>query len=139
MWKANPWGLKLRYYDQANTLAASGGTKQDDQSQWMSLGVFTLAQGNQADPTMVFQLAVNHQGIIRGNYYNTMTQTTLPVHGAVDKKTQRVAWTIGDNKSTVFDTGLINLTKDQAPILVHLGKDRTQQWLMVRVKGKDKT
>ena len=68
-----------------------------------------------------FQLAVNKQGAIRGNCYNTVTQTTLPVQGAVDKSTQRVAWTVGDNTTTVFDTGLDNLTKDQAPTLVHVG------------------
>ena len=44
------------------------------------------------------------------------------------------AWTVGDNKNTVFETGLVNLTKDQAPVLVHYGKDRTQQWLLVRVE-----
>ncbi len=137
--EGQPVGSAAQYYDQASTLATSGAGKQDDQSKWMSLGVFSVAQGNQTDPTMIFQLAVNRQGVIRGNYFNTVTQTTLPVHGAVDKKTQRVAWTVGDNKSTVFDTGLINLTEDQAPILVHMGKDRTQQWLMVRVQGKDAT
>ena len=84
---------------------------------------------------MIFQLAVNHQGIVRGNFYNTVTDTTLPVHGAVDKKTQRVSWTMGDNKSTVIDTGLANLTKDEGPALMHIGKDRTQEWLLVRLKG----
>lgn len=36
-----------------------------------------------------------------------------------------------------MDTGLYNLTKDEAPLLVHSGKDSTQNWLMVRLKGKD--
>jgi len=56
----------------------------------------------------------------------------------VDKKTQRAAWTVGDNKNTVYDTGIYNLTKDEAPLLVHTGKDETQQWLMVRITQKDK-
>jgi hypothetical protein len=133
--EGQPVGSDAQYYDQASSLAATGDTKQDDQAQWLPLGVFGLVQGQQTDPTMIFQLAVNHKGVIRGNFYNTMTDTTLPVHGAVDKKTQRVAWTMGDNKNTVIDTGLQNLTKDQAPVLVHFGKDRTQDWLMVRLKG----
>jgi hypothetical protein len=37
----------------------------------------------------------------------------------------------------VFDTGLYNLTKDEAPALVHVGNDTTQEWLMVRLKNKD--
>ena len=134
--EGQPAGSAAQYYDQAGSLAASGETKQDDQADWLSLGVFGMVQGQQTDPTMIFQLAVNHQGIIRGNFYNTVTDNTLPVHGAVDKKTQRVAWTMGDNKSTVIDTGLANLTQDQGPALVHFGKDRTQQWLLVRLKGK---
>lgn len=134
--EGQPVGSDAQYYDQAGSLAASGDPKQDDQAEWLSLGVFGMVQGQQTDPTMIFQLAVNHQGVIRGNFYNTITDATLPVHGAVDKKTQRVAWTMGDNKSTVIETGLSNLTKDQAPVLVHFGKDRTQDWLMVRLKGK---
>lgn len=135
--EGQPVGSTSQYYDQASSLAASTAATQDDQSQWLSLGVFGMVQGDQTDPTMIFQLAVNHEGIIRGNYLDTITNTTLPVHGAVDKKTQRAAWTVGDNKDTVFDTGLYNLTKDEAPTLVHSGKDSTQEWLMVRLKNKD--
>jgi hypothetical protein len=54
----------------------------------------------------------------------------------VDKKTQRAAWTIGDNKDNVMETGFYNLTKDEAPMLVHFGKDKTEQWLLVRM-GQD--
>ena len=126
-------GSDNEYYDQASSLAASGDAKQDDQAEWLPLGVFGMVQGQQTDPTMIFQLAVNHKGIIRGNFYSTITDTTLPVHGAVDKKTQRVAWTMGDNKSTVVDTGLANLTKDEGPALLHFGKDRTEEWLLVRL------
>ena len=134
--EGQPAGSAAQYYDQAGSLAASGDAKQEDQADWLSLGVFGMVQGQQTDPTMIFQLAVNHQGIIRGNFYNTMTDTTLPVHGAVDKKTQRVSWTMGDNKSTIVDTGLANLTKDEGPALVHFGKDKTQEWLLVRLNGK---
>jgi hypothetical protein len=59
------------------------------------------------------------------------------VQGSVDKKTQRVAITVGDNKDTVIETGLYNLTKDEAPALMHFGKERTEQWLLVRVKKSD--
>ena len=43
---------------------------------------------------------------------------------------------MGDNKSTVIDTGLANLTKDEGPALVHFGKDKTQEWLLVRLNKK---
>ena len=80
------------------------------------------------------QLAVNKTGTLAGNYSDLISGTTRPIQGAVDKKTQRVAWTIGNNKHTVGETGLYNLTKDEAPALIHIGKDKTEQWLLVRLK-----
>jgi uncharacterized protein (TIGR03000 family) len=66
-----------------------------------------------------------------------LTDTNYEVHGTVDPKTQRAAWTVGNNKTTVYDAGLDNLTKEQAPILIHFGKDRTEEWLLVRINHKD--
>ena len=83
---------------------------------------------------LILQLAVNKQGVIRGNYTATLANDTKPVQGSVDKQTQKAAWTIGDNKDNVIEAGIYNLTKDQAPALVHFGKDKTEQWLLVRVK-----
>ena len=57
--------------------------------------------------------------------------------GSLDKQTQRVAFTAGDYKNTVFETGLNNLTKNEAPLLIHYGQDRTEQWLLVRLQNKD--
>jgi hypothetical protein len=73
-------------------------------------------------------------GIIRGNYTDTSKNESLLVHGSVDKKTQRVAFTVGDDKSRVLETGLYNLTKPDAPALIHFGNDRTEQWLLVGVQ-----
>ena len=99
-----------------------------------------MPQG-QTVPQMVFQLAVDNSGTIRGNYYDQVSDTTLPVHGSVDKKNQRVAWQVGDNKNLVVDTGLYNLTKDESPALVHFGPNSTVQELLVRIKqpSKDET
>jgi len=131
-------GTATQYYDQAQNLASQGSDEPADVGEkWMPLGVFALSDANQTAANMILELAVNKQGVVRGNYTNTATGQTLPVHGSVDKKTQRVAWTIGDNTSTVFETGLYNLTKDEAPALVHFGQDRTEQWLMVRLNQQD--
>jgi len=124
-----------QYYQQAQTLAQvappAAAPKSDN---WMPLGVFSLVQGDQSDSATMFQLAINKSGAVAGNYYSELAGTTLPVHGSADKKTQRVAWTVGDNKTTVYEAGVSSLTKDEAPVLVHFGKDRTQQWMLVRLK-----
>ena len=48
---------------------------------------------------------------------------------SVDKKTQRAAWTVGDRKEPIYETGFANLTRSETTMLVHFGKDRTQQWM----------
>jgi hypothetical protein len=83
---------------------------------------------------VAIQLAVNKQGIIRGNYTDTFSDQPMPISGSVDKKTQRVAFTVGDRRTTIFETGLYSLTQDEAPVLIQFGKDRTEQWLLVRLK-----
>jgi len=125
------------YYRQASTIATAAPEVPAKDEEWKPLGVFALVQGEQSDTSAVFQLAINKAGVIRGNYYNVLTDTNYEVHGTVDSKTQRAAWTVGNNKTTVYDTGLDNLTKEQAPILIHFGKERTEEWLLVRINEKD--
>ncbi len=36
-----------------------------------------------------------------------------------------------------METGIYNLTKDEASALVHIGKDKTEQVLLVRLKQDD--
>jgi hypothetical protein len=133
-------GTSDEYYQQAQDLADTGAQAQVAADvKWMPLGVFAMTHGDQSKANLVLQLAVNKDGTIRGNYTATLTNDTKPIQGSVDKKTQRAAWTIGDNKDNVIETGIYNLTKDEAPCLVHFGKDKTQQWLLVRLNkdGQD--
>ena len=132
-------GTSAQYYNTANQLATAGTeAKAPQKADWLPLGVFAVSREDNSKTNMMMQIAVNKAGIIRGNYTDTLTGSTEELHGSVDKKTQRAAWTIGDNTSTVIETGLYNLTKDEAPALVHFGKDRTEQWLLVRVKQNEK-
>lgn len=132
-------GTAEQYTQQASQLAATGAAADvSEQGKWMPLGVFALSQSGQTKSDAVVELAINKQGIIRGNYTDDKTKKTQQIEGSVDKKTQRAAWTVGDDKKTIYDTGVNNLTKDEAPLLIHIGKDETQQWLMVRLNQKDK-
>jgi hypothetical protein len=123
-------------YAQQATQIAEVGQKAtpEPKEEWISLGVFGMVQGDEKDANNIFQLAINKDGIIRGNYYNALTDTTLPVYGSVEKKTQRAAWTVADRKDTVYETGISNLTEPQSTMLIHFGKDRTQQWTPVRLE-----
>lgn len=122
------------FYDQAQQIATSAGSTDPNQGEWKSLGVFGLVQGDQGDPTAMFQLATNKDGTIAGNFSDLLSGNTQQVKGSVDKQTQRAAWTVGDNKDTVYEAGIYNLTQEQCPVLVHFGKERTQQYLLVRLQ-----
>jgi len=128
-------GTAAQYYQEAASLAGSHADAAAGQDgRWLPLGVFGLLASGQKVPEMIFQLAVNKDGLLRGNYYDQVAQNNLPVHGAVDKKNQRVAWRVGDNKDLVVETGLANLTRDESTALVHFGPDRTQQFQLIRMK-----
>jgi hypothetical protein len=93
------------------------------------------------DTNMIIQLALSKEGVIKGTFYNTATDTVRPVKGRVDKKSQRAAWAFADGKNpdVIMETGLHNLTQDQTEALLHFGDNKTQQWLMVRLNQPDKT
>ena len=97
-----------------------------------------MVQGDETTATQIFQLAVNKAGVISGEYYNATTDQTEPLTGAVDQKTQRAAWTVGDRKTTVYEAGIANLTKDETTMLIHYGTEKTQQWILVRIPEPSK-
>jgi len=128
-------GTQEQYAQQAITLADTGKQAQaTKEEEWLPLGVFAMVQGEQTDSNDLFQLAVNKEGVISGNFYNVLSDTAVPVYGSVDKKTQRAAWTVGDKKEPIYEAGFANLTKAETTMLVHFGKDRTQQWTLIRVE-----
>jgi hypothetical protein len=128
-------GTSEEYYDQASEIAKSGADADAaSEGDWLPLGVFALATADQAQSDITIQLAVNKEGVIRGNYTDSKAGTNEIVQGSVDKETQRVAFTVGDNAVNVLETALYNLTQDEAPCLLHLGKESTEQMLLVRLQ-----
>jgi hypothetical protein len=128
-------GTEAEYAAQAATIADAGAqAKPPEDEKWQPLGVFALVKGDETTSNDLFQLALNKDGVVRGNYYNAVADATTPVAGSLDKKSQRVAWTIGDAKDTVYETGLYNLTQEQTSVLVHFGKERTEQYKLFRVE-----
>lgn len=122
-----------QYYGQADQLADSGQTAQNED--WLPLGVFALtSDATQTNTEKTLQLAVNKEGVIRGNLHDTLIDKVIPVTGAVDKKTQRVAVKMEGNDSVVMETGLYNLTNDEVPVLLHFSADRQEKRTLIRLK-----
>src|SRR5262249_40906410 len=91
-------GSAEAYSAQALSLATAGSDAQASANEeWLPLGVFALCKPGESKSDITVQLAVNREGIVRGNYIDTGKNETLLVHGSVDKKTQRVAFTVGDD------------------------------------------
>jgi hypothetical protein len=100
-----------------------------DDGEWLSLGVFAMTQDGQAsgpEPSLYMQLAVSKEGMLAGTYYNSSTDQSVEIEGAVDKKTLRTAWTVGGKDWSVMETGVSNLTKDEAHSLIHFAEGQTQ-------------
>lgn len=128
-------GTAAEYATQAETFAEAGrAAKPSDEEEWQQLGVFGLVKENETEAQRIFQLAVNKGGVIRGNYYDAISDSNLPVYGSVDSKSQRAAWSVGEKKDVVFEAGVYNLTKDQTSVLIHFGKERTEQMFLVRLQ-----
>jgi hypothetical protein len=134
-YNGEPVATAEEYATQASDIAAAGqAAKPAESDEWQSLGVFAMVQGDEKEANNIFQIAINKDGVIRGNYYNGLTDLTVPISGSVDKNTRRAAWIVGDKKDTVYETGVANLTQPETSMLVHVGKDRTQQWTLVRLE-----
>jgi hypothetical protein len=131
----DPVGTAADYAAGAAAVAETGrAARPPDTDEWLPLGVFGLIQGNEPAAQRILQLGVNRAGVIRGNYHDVVADNTLPVYGSVDPKSQRAAWSIGERKDVVFEAGLDNLTRNETTVLVHLGKGRMQQMMLVRLE-----
>jgi hypothetical protein len=131
-----PVATTAEYAQQAEAIATNIPETAPAAEDWMPLGVFAITQDGQpsgAEPTLYLQLAVSKQGVINGTIQNTATDTTQAVEGMVDRQTQRAAWTVAGKTRPLMETGIVNLTQDTTPTLVHFADGSTQQWLLVRL------
>jgi hypothetical protein len=119
--------------DRAAELAAADASD-DARGPWMALGVFGLLSPGQSEAHVMLQLAVNQERILRGTYFDVLTEWAHAVQGSIDPETQQAAWTVGTSSKIVYQTDLGNLTADSAPLLVHFSDRQTQKWTMVRIE-----
>ncbi|WP_437229515.1 hypothetical protein SH661x_001484 [Planctomicrobium sp. SH661] len=124
-------GTAAAYSQQASDLAANGyNAAANENDEWLPIGVYGLVRDENQHPQSTLQLAINKQGVLRGNYHDTLADSTLPVHGSVDKETQRAAWTVGENSNFIMEAGLKNLTSGEASTLIHKNGETVRWWLI---------
>ena len=90
-------------------------------SDWLPLGVFAVVPPGTQDTAQAHnyqQLAVDRQGAIKGNFYDTLSGTIQPITGTVDRASLNASgnasWTVGTNGS-----------RFTAPLQVFAGRSRT--------------
>jgi hypothetical protein len=84
---------------------------------WLPLGVFAVVPpGTQErDQSHNYQqLAVDRQGMIKGNFFDTISGTIQPITGSVDRAALTASWTVGANGS-----------RFTAPMRAFAGQSRT--------------
>lgn len=125
-----------QFCDQAAQIADAGAAAPDNE-EWLPLGTFTLLAQGQTTSDKVLQLAVNKEGSLRGNLHDALTDKVTQLVGAVDKKSQRVAFRPAGSDWPVVECGLWNLTQDSLQVLIHFDKDRAEPRTLVRLSPPD--
>jgi len=128
-------GTPAEYSQQAQAMVQAAPPA-DQPQEWMPLGVFALSREGVSDTQAVIELAVSKTGVIAGTYHNEASGVSRPVKGTSNFETQRAAIGFADGKNTdvVLDTGLYNLTQEEAPAIMHFGTDQSQPVLLVRLQ-----
>jgi hypothetical protein len=132
-----PIASAAQYAQSAAELAAIEPSPEvaEEPGEWLAMGTFAIATSKEeTDPARVIQLAMDKEGNVSGTMVNKETGKSYPVQGHVDKQTQRVAFTIGDNRDVVLETGVYNLTQQETPVLAHQGTDRTETYVFLRIE-----
>jgi hypothetical protein len=89
-------------------------------SDWLPLGVFAVVPPGTQDTAQAHnyqQLAIDRQGVIKGNFYDTLSGTIQPITGTIDRTTlnsSKASWSVGTNGS-----------RFTAPMEVFAGQSRT--------------
>jgi len=107
-----------------------------DASSWMPLGMYALSYDGESlsDFSEYISLAISKEGFITGAYFNGTTGETFEIRGSVDSNSQRAAWKFVGRDWPIMESGLYNLTNDEATMLVHSADGRTESKVIIRLK-----
>jgi hypothetical protein len=135
-------GTAEQYTNQAAALvSAAPPPEKVAQEEWLPLGAFAFAREDADDSQCMIELAINKQGVVAGTYYNEATGVSRALKGTVDRKSGRAAVGFADGKNAdlVLETGIYNLTQDEAPCLLHFGTSESSPALLVRLQPPAKS
>ncbi len=106
-------------------------TSQEDASDWLALGVYSVLSSSGEPAARLLQLSVNRNGELRGVYYDAISNNSQNLSGQIDQSTQVAQWSIDANPQTTFRTNLDQLTQPSGTIQVNQPGGE-QQWRIAR-------
>jgi hypothetical protein len=121
-----------QYAEQATEIAGAGAETANED--WLPLGVFAVVTDGQNTSDKILQLAVNKEGVIRGNFHDKLTDQVIAVVGSVDRESQRTAFRPENKDFPVVECGLYNLTQNALTMLVHQSEGKTEQRSLIRLE-----
>jgi len=104
--------------------------------EWLPLGVYATAPKGAAQAHIYQQLAVSRKGELKGNSYDSISNTVQPVSGAIDRETRKASWTVGTSGGATFETTLDGLVKTPSGVTMKSGGS-VQEWELVQVQKPD--
>ena len=130
-------GTAEQYAQQALAfVAAAPPPEKAADAEWLPLGTFAVTREDVDDSQGMIELAINKQGVLAGTYYNEASGASRALKGTLDQKSQRVAigFADGQKEEVALETGIYNLTQEEAPALLHFGTTQTTPLLLVRLE-----
>jgi hypothetical protein len=130
-------GTAEQYAQQALAfVAAAPPPEKAADAEWLPLGTFAVTREDVDDSQGMIELAINKQGVLAGTYYNEASGASRALRGTLDQKSQRVAigFADGQKDEVALETGLYNLTQEEAPALLHFGTKQTTPILLMRLE-----
>ena len=137
-----PSGTPEEYAQEAlDYVEAAPPADQVQDEEWLPLGVFAVTREDVDDSQTMLELAVNKQGVLAGTYYNEATETARPLKGTMDAESQRavVGFADGSDQDLALETGIYNLTQEEAPGLLYHGTEQATPILLVRLAPPEET
>ncbi len=131
------WGGSYYTSDTDGSTDDSTGDSTDgtqNEAEFLSLGVFGLAAPGTQDASALVQLAVNHQGELRGNYYDILTGQEQPITGSVSKQTQLASFKVAGSDGITFESSLVSLTQPSGTLTMRFNDGRSRQVVLSRLE-----
>jgi len=116
----------------ARQIAARGLTDVADSAPFLPLGVFSIGPAGSTHASAVVQLSVSKSGILRGTYTDLVSDQAETVYGAIDRKSQLAAWTVGKEGRVTFESTLTNLTQANGRLALVGANGNSSEWTLSR-------